>query len=72
MSVPPPVGLVHYDEPRAVQVRNPENLKDIHSAVHGALAIYTDNKQETDALLERWSEIMAAADNEARRILGLI
>lgn len=70
MPVPPPIGVVHFSEPRAVQVRNPENLSDIHSAVHASVSIYTDSKIETDTLLSRWSEIMIAANDKAKEILG--
>lgn len=70
MPVPPPVGLVHFDEPRAVQVRNPENLKDIHSAIHCGINIYTDSKLENEKIMARWTEIMNAADKKAQEILG--
>lgn len=70
MIVPKPIGVVHFDEPRAVKVRNPENLSDVHSAVHSNVYVYTDSKVETDLLLEKWDEIMAVANEKAREILG--
>lgn len=71
MPVPSPIGVVHFSEPRAVQVRSPENLSDIHSAVQASVVIYTDSKKETDLLLLHWEEIMAAANEKAKEIIGL-
>lgn len=70
MSVPKPIGVVHFDEPRALKVRNPENLSDIHSAVHSNIYVYTDSKVEADLLLQKWDEIMSAANAKAQEILG--
>jgi len=70
MAVPPIVGLVHSGEPRAVQVRTPDNLNAFHSAVHTSIAVYTDTKTETDTILARWTEIMEAIDAKAKQILG--
>lgn len=63
MPAPDPIGLVHYDEPRAVQVREPENITAIHSAIHCGVNIYTDNKKQADYLMSMWPYIMASLSN---------
>jgi hypothetical protein len=70
MPVPPVVGVVHSSEPRAVQVRDPESLSEIHSAVHAGVSFYTETKAETNLILAHWQEIMSAANDKAQEILG--
>lgn len=72
MSVPDPIGVVHYDEPRAVKVRTPGNMKDVHSAVYGAVNIYAETQKETDALIAQWDQIMTAANIRATEILNAV
>ena len=64
------IGPLHYSDPRAAQVREPEDLNETHAAVHGDIAIYVDTRNETHALLDRWEEIMRAASLKAEEILG--
>lgn len=70
MPVPPAVGVVHSNEPRAVQVRTPETAEQFHSAVYAGVSFYTDSKTETDLILAHWQEIMSAANDKAQEILG--
>lgn len=72
MSVPKPVGPIHFDEPRAVKVREPENLSSVHSAVYGAISIYVDTKMEADAILAAWRVIMQSAADKATEILASV
>jgi hypothetical protein len=69
MVTPEPIGPLYYDEPRAVKVRDPENLDDIHSAVHGAISIYVDSVTEGHAIIEAWPQIMQAASDKAQEVL---
>lgn len=69
LSVPKPVGRIHFEQPRAVQVREPENLESIHSAMHCGLNVYTDNRKETEYLLLRWPELMASLSEEIESLL---
>lgn len=69
MPTPTPVGLIHFDEPRAVQVREPENLSAVHSAIHCGVNVYTDSKKETDYLLERWPEIMQELSDSIQQVI---
>ena len=64
------IGALHYSDARAVQVREPENVNSVHSAVHGDVAVYSDNRLQTQALLDGWPEIMAAAAAKANEILA--
>lgn len=63
MPVPKPVGRVHYNEPRAVIVREPENLDVHHSAIHCGVNIYTDNREQAELIMRNWQYIMAALSN---------
>lgn len=69
MSVPDPIEPIHFSEPRAVQVRDPENLNSLHSAVNGNIFVYTETKLETDKILEKWAEIMQVAADKAQEFL---
>lgn len=66
------VGPLHYSDPRAVQVREPEDLSTAHAAVHGEVAIYVDTRNQTHAIIDRWSEIMAVASAKAEEILASV
>lgn len=72
MAIPKPIGPVHYDQPRAVKVREPENLGAIHSAVHGAVAIYVESVTEAQAVMSAWPIIMQAAADKTVEVLGAI
>jgi hypothetical protein len=64
------IGPLHYSDPRAAQVREPEDLSTTHAAVHGEVAIYVDTRNQTHAILDRWSEIMQAASTKAQEIIA--
>ena len=64
------IGPLHYSDPRAVQVREPEDLSTAHAAVHGEVAIYVDTRNQTHAVIDRWGEIMEAASAKAQEILA--
>ena len=66
------LGPLHYSDPRAAQVREPENLNETHAAVHGDVAIYVDTRNETHAILDGWNEIMQAASDKAQEILNAL
>jgi hypothetical protein len=70
MPVPTPVGLIHYDEPRAVMVRDSENQDKPHSAMRSAVNVFTDSVKETNYLIERWPEIMAELDLVVKQIIN--
>lgn len=60
---------VQFSEPRAVQVRAPGNVSEIHSAVSGTIAVYAETKLEADAVLAAWPVIMQKAADAAKEIL---
>ena len=69
MSVPTPVGRVHYNQPRAVMVREPENLNSSHSAIYSPVHVYVDNKKEADAVLAAWPAIMKILDDALSNVI---
>jgi hypothetical protein len=69
MPIPAPIDLIHYSEPRAVQVREPENLSEIHSAIHGSFNVYVDTVLERKAVLDNWSVLMEAVAVKVREII---
>lgn len=66
------IGPLHYSDPRAAQVREPEDLNSTHAAVHGDVAIYVDTRNQTHAILDHWGEIMQAASTKAQEILASV
>lgn len=69
--IPDPIGPVHFNQARAVQVREPESQGG-HSAVQSQFIVYTDTQKQTDEIISRWSEIMQAAADKATEILGTV
>lgn len=72
MSIPKPIGLVHFDEPRAVKVREPEDLKSMHSAVHCGVNIYTNTLTETQAVLAAWPVLMQTLADKVAEIVAAV
>lgn len=66
------IGPLQSDLPRAVMVREPENLQSIHSAVSARIHVLTDTKTETDAILASWPVIMQAAADKIEEILSAL
>lgn len=58
MSIPDPISRVHYDQPRAVLIREPNDPSSKHSAVHSGINVYTNSKKEADYLMFKWPELM--------------
>jgi hypothetical protein len=69
MPTPNPVGRIHYDQPRAVVVREPENLDKHHSAIHCGVNIYVDSLAQGKYLLDNWALIMADLSNSIEDVL---
>jgi hypothetical protein len=72
VATPDPIGPISFSEPRAVQVRSPKKVSDIHSAVSGMVNIYTDTKIEAEAIIAAWPVIMQKAADQAQEILDEI
>lgn len=70
MPTPEQIGRVRFTEARAVQVREADNIKEVHSAVHGTVCVYTDTMTEAKLLIESWNEIMQAANDKVDEILA--
>lgn len=66
------IGRVHYSPARGVQVREGQNLNEMHSAVSGTIAIYTDSFVQTKFLLDNWDQIIEAANTKAAEILSSV
>lgn len=69
MSTPEMIGRIRYTEPRAVYVREGDNVEDIHSAVHGSIAVYTDNYAQAQKLLAAWVQLVTAFNAKVDEIL---
>ena len=72
MPTPAPIDPIHFSEPRAVKIREPENLSAMHSAVHGDMNVLTQSMTETNAIIENWSLIMQAAADKAAEVLDVV
>jgi len=72
VSIPSPIGRVHSDEPRAVQIRDPEDLDMIHSTVFAGVHIYVDNVLQRQAILDNWSALMTALSSRVDQIIGSV
>ena len=64
-----PIGRVRFTLPRAVQVREPGDVKETHSAVHGTIAVYTDSMTETNSVIDNWEEIIHAMGEKINEII---
>lgn len=66
------IGHVITNPPRAVQVRTPgpANATEPHSAVVSNVTILTDNRLETQALLDNWAMVADAINEIVLRILA--
>lgn len=64
------IGRVRYSPARGVQVREPGEIKNTHSAVSGSIAVYADSMTESQAIIAAWDEIMTAANEKALEILS--
>lgn len=68
-NTPLPIGRIHYNPARAVQVREPENISLVHSAVSGTLNVYVDSHKEAHAVIAGWSEIIKAVSAKVEELL---
>ena len=69
MSVPDPIGPVHYSEPRAVRIRLRDE-KEPHSAVHGDMNIEVESMKEASAVIAAWPVVMRKAADEFQATLS--
>ena len=72
MSTPNPIGAVHFNEPRALRVREPEDTTQSHSAVHSGVSVYVDTQKEAHAIIAAWPVIMQAAADKVEEILSAV
>lgn len=70
MPTPAPIGRVRFTEARAVQVREAGDVKAVHSAVYGTVAVYTDTLTETQSLIDNWNEVMQAVNQKIVEIIS--
>lgn len=63
------MGPLQFSEARAVRVKEPEENPKNHSAVYGSLAIYVDTLTESQAVIDAWPRIVAAAADVAQSVL---
>lgn len=66
----PKIGSVRYNPARGVQVHEEGNIGQMHSAVSGTIAVYTDSFKETQYILDNWDEIITAANEKVQEIVG--
>ena len=70
-------GIVHYSEPRAVQLRvnaegeiTPQTRDSVpHSAVRIEAFIFTGSVSEAQEIMNRWPDIMAELDATVKSII---
>ena len=70
MPTPAPIGPIVFSEPRAQRIREPENLKEFHSVVHGDMNVKVESMKEAEVIMAAWRVIMQKAADEAQLILG--
>lgn len=67
------VGQIITNPPRAVMVRSdPEHLDQPHSAVVANITILTENRLQTQAVLDNWSRVASALNDRVLAIVGEI
>lgn len=64
------IGRVRYSPARGVQVYEEGDLNQMHSAVSGDIAVYTDTLTETQYVLQCWDEIITAANEKVQEIVS--
>jgi hypothetical protein len=68
-SIPTPIEPIHFDQPRAVQVRDPADTNNFHSAVNGGINVYVNTLVEAQGVIDAWTDIMQAAADKANEVL---
>lgn len=63
------IDKLRYTDPRAVQVREHDNVKNIRNAVYGTVAVYTESMVDTQVLIDNWEEIMNSTSAKINEIL---
>lgn len=66
------IGVIRYSPARGVMVREPGEVTNVHSAVSGTVAVYTETLTQSQALINAWDEIIAAANEKAVEILSRV
>jgi len=70
MPAPDPIGHIHYNEPRAVQIRDrPEDLTHTAAAISGTVNIVAETVLDRNKILAAWSEIMRAIDMKVLEVV---
>jgi hypothetical protein len=69
MPTPTPVGRIHYDEPRGVLVRDPEEESGKHSAVHGGINVYVESISQATHIMNIWPMLMAELSDKIEHAL---
>lgn len=70
MATPEMIGRIRYTEPRAVYVREGNNVEDVHSAVHGTVAVYTDTYVQAQQIMAAWVQLITAFNLKVDEILS--
>jgi hypothetical protein len=53
-------------------VREPEDLENVHSAIHGEVNIYVDTQTEAAAVLAAWPVIMQHLADKTNQIVSAV
>lgn len=61
------IGLVHYQPPRAVGVRDDAGMP--HDSIYGTFAVYVDQKTHADAVMANWDDLMAQINTHVQSYL---
>lgn len=71
-ETPAPLGPLHYDKPRSLKIREPEDLNTVHSVVHSGVSIVVETLTEAHGISDSWQIIMQAAADKAAEILAAL
>lgn len=71
MPTPEPIGRIRFTQPRAVYVREAGDVENIHSAVHGTMAVYTDSYSQAEQVMTAWNTLMTAFNEKVEEILSV-
>lgn len=55
----PLIGRTRYSEPKAVLIRNPEDLKSVHSTIGVMIHIDVDNKEQGQLIMDLLPDLLS-------------
>lgn len=59
-------GKISYSEPRAVLVRSPENLKEVHSTIGTSIHIEVDTREEGQLIMDLLPDLLSEMNDKIK------